>query len=68
MKLYIKNHNEFLKLITERGHNKGSFAISLNLSVATMSRLFNGGYVTPKTAKKIADSLNREITELFTIK
>ena len=48
-----------------RGHSKQTFAKAAGLSMNTITTALSGEAISPRSAKKIADALGMETTELF---
>ena len=65
--LILKDSIDLSEIIFTHGYSKNKFAVTIGLNVATVDRAIKEGIATPKTAKKIADGLNKEITDLFTL-
>ena len=51
----------------ERGWTCVKLAHEAGLSGSCVTRIERGGSASPETAKKLADSLDRGVTELFTV-
>lgn len=60
---------EIRGLIAKNGHSLRSFAKYCGVSVSYMSQILNEKVLpSPKIAKKIADSLNVEVEQIFNFK
>lgn len=51
----------------ENGYTQTDLMNLTGLSSVTITKLFRGKSLTPKTCKRIADALNKPVTELFTV-
>jgi len=60
--------NKLKKLLAVQGYNKTSFGRASGLSYQTLMNVFNKTQIaSPCVAKKICDTLQIEITEVFTL-
>ena len=67
MKLKV-NTVRLLELLAVQGYNKTSFGRASGLSYQTLMNVFNKTHIaTPKVAKKICDTLQVDISEVFTL-
>ena len=65
--LVLKNNTDITKEIYSKGYSKNKFAIAIGITVITLNRFIKSNVATPKTAKKIADGLGMEISDIFII-
>lgn len=62
------NVEKLKKQLAVQGYNKTSFGRASGLSYQTIMNIFNKTQIaSPKVAKKICDTLQIEITEVFTL-
>lgn len=62
------NVEKLQKQLAVQGYNKTSFGRASGLSYQTLMNIFNKTQIaSPKIAKKICDTLQIEITEVFTL-
>lgn len=62
------NTNKLTELLAIQGYNKTSFGRASGLSYQTLMNVFNKTHIaTPKVAKKICDTLQVDISEVFTL-
>lgn len=62
------NVEKLQKQLAVQGYNKTSFGRASGLSYQTLMNIFNKTQIaSPKVAKKICDTLQIEITEVFTL-
>lgn len=68
MKIAVKDHAEFQRLIIMNGHSIRSFAAEAKVSHGYVSQIISGDRNPgPKTAKKFSDALNKDFDDLFFI-
>lgn len=62
------NTARLLELLAIQGYNKTSFGRASGLSYQTLMNVFNNTQMaSPRVAKKICDTLQIELTEVFTL-
>ena len=62
------NTSRLLELLAVQGYNKTSFGRASGLSYQTLMNVFNNTQMaSPRVAKKICDTLQIELTEVFTL-
>ena len=62
------NTHKLTELLAIQGYNKTSFGRASGLSYQTLMNVFNKTHLaTPKVAKKICDTLQVDISEVFTL-
>lgn len=68
MHIRLKDKLEFERLLIITGHSKRSFAKKAGLSSAHLIQIINGDrFASPRSAKKIADALEKTFDEIFFI-
>lgn len=68
MKITVKDTVEFQKIIMMVGHSIRSLAKESELSHGYVSQIISGDrHPGPKTAKKLAETLNKEFDDIFFI-
>lgn len=64
----VMHDNEVRKLMLRNGLNVSALAEKVEVGISYMSQVINGKRnPSPKLAKRIADTLGVEITDIFTI-
>lgn len=59
---------KLLEILAVQGYNKTSFGRASGLSYQTLMNVFNKTHLaSPRVAKKICDTLQIELTEVFTL-
>lgn len=66
MKLIV-NVDKFKELLALKGYNKTSFARASGISDETLRKILRDEISSPKMAKRISETLNVELTEIFSL-
>lgn len=68
MSIYLDNHKA-KKMMFIKGFNVSSFAVEVGVGISYLSQILNGKKTpSPKLAKKIAETLEVKIEDLFFFK
>lgn len=66
MKLIV-NVDKFKELLALKGYNKNSFSRASGISDETLRKILRDEIASPKMAKRISETLNVELTEIFSL-
>ena len=66
MKLTV-NVDKLIELLALKGYNKNSFSRASGISDETLRKILRDEIASPKMAKRISETLNVELTEIFSL-